>query len=528
MRIAKQGFTAIAFAAMAAYLPLAGASSGQAQTLTIGVRGGPDSMDPHGSSLGTHAEAMKHVFETLVWSGDNLQLEPGLAESWRAVDETTWEFKLRRGVKFHDGSDLTAEDVKASIERIPGVGGAAPTSIYLKRVASTEIVDSHTIRVKTKGAAPALPADFNRVFIIPKAQAQAKTEDFTAGKAAIGTGPFRLSAWTPKGDLVLTRNDGYWRGRPHWERVIRREIPNDQARVAALKAGQLDLINYVPAADWKALQRDQKLKVFVGDSAYIFNLQLDQRPQSPKVTDAAGNVLPNNPLRDAKVREAIDLALNRKGMVEIVLEGLGKPARNIMAPGLFGDPADLPEKPHDLPKARALMAEAGQQAGFNVELHCTSDRFPGDGAVCQAIGQMLAPIGIRVKVNAISRTIFFPAHQKLEYSMSMNGWGTLTGEASFSLDTLIHSPDSARGLGGWNRNGYSRPDLDKLIVEASSELDDAKRRSMFEQALRITIADRAWLPVVLLQTVWAGQADKVVVTPRADEETLAYFVRPAR
>jgi peptide/nickel transport system substrate-binding protein len=513
-------------AAAAAFLM--GTASAMAQTLTIGVRGGPDSMDPHGSTLGTHAEAMKHVFETLVWSGDNLQLEPGLAESWRAVDASTWEFKLRRGVKFHDGSEFTAEDVKASIERIPGVGGAAPTSLYLKRVDSTEVVDSHTIRVKTKGPAPALPADFNRIFILPKAHAQAKTEDFASGRAAVGTGPFRFAAWTPKGDFVMTRNEGYWRGRPHWERVTRREIPNDQARVAALKAGQLDLINYVPSADWKALQRDQKLKVFVGDSIYIFNLQLDQRPQSPKVTDAAGNVLPNNPLRDARVREAIDLAIDRRAIVEVVLEGLGKPARNIMAPGMFGDPADMPEKQRDIARARALMAEAGQQAGFNTELHCTSDRFPGDGAVCQAIGQMLAPIGVRVKVNAISRTLFFPAHQKLEYSMAMNGWGTLTGEASFTLDAMIHSPDAARGLGGWNRNGYSRPELDKLIVDAGSEIDEAKRRGMFEQAFRMTIADRAWLPIVLLQTVWAGQADKVAVTPRADEETLAYFVKPAR
>jgi peptide/nickel transport system substrate-binding protein len=497
------------------------------QTLTVGVRGGPDSMDPHGSTLGTHAEAMKHIYETLVWSGDNLQLEPGLAESWKAVDPETWEFKLRRGVKFHDGSDFTAEDVKASLDRIPTVGGASPTSIYVKRIASTEIVDSHTIRVKTKGPAPATPADFNRIFIIPKAQAQAKTEDFASGKAAIGTGPFRLTSWTPKGDLVMARHDVYWRGKPHWERVTRREIPNDQARVAALKAGQLDLINYVPSADWKALQRDSKLKIFVGDSIYIFNLQLDQRQQSPKVTDAQGNVLPNNPLRDPKVREAIDLAIDRKAIGEVVLEGLGKPARNIMAPGMFGDPADLPEKKHDLARARALMAEAGQQAGFSTELHCTSDRFPGDGAVCQAIGQMLAPIGIQTKVNAISRTIFFPAHQKLEYSMSMNGWGTLTGEGSFTLDSMIHRPDPGRGLGAWNRNAYGKPELDKLIVEAGMEIDEAKRRAMFEQAFRTTISDRAWLPIVLLQTVWAGQADKVIVTPRADEETLAFFVKPA-
>lgn len=498
-----------------------------AQTLTIGVRGGPDSMDPHGSTLGTHAEAMKHIYEPLVWAGDNLQLEPGLAESWNAVGPTTWEFKLRKGVKFHDGTAFTAQDVKASIDRIPTVGGAAPTTLYVKRIASVEVVDDHTVRIVTKGPAPALPADVNRIFIIPKAHAASKTEDFVPGKAAVGTGPFKLEAWQPKGDLVMTRFDGYWRGRPHWERVVRKEIPNDAARVAALKAGQLDLINYVPAADWKSLQADRRLKVFLGDSIYIFNLQLDQRPVSPKVTDAAGKVLEKNPLLDARVREAIDLAIDRRSIVDIVLEGLGQPARNIMSPGMFGSPPSLPERKHDLPRAKQLMAEAGLANGFNVELHCTSDRFPGDGAVCQALGQMLAPIGIRVKVNAISRTLYFPAHQRLEFSMAMNGWGTLTGEASFTVDAMIHTPDAARGLGGWNRNGYSRPELDKLIVDAAAEIDDAKRRQMYEKVFTTVLADRAWLPIVQLQTVWAGRADKVVLTPRADEETLAYFVKPA-
>ena len=137
-----------------------------AQDLTIGVRAGPLSIDPDFTSAGTHAEAMKHIYDTLIKSGNNLELEPGLAESWTAVDDTTWEFKLRKGVKFHDGSDFTAEDVKFSIERIPHVAGPNPTTIYVRRVASTEIVDDHTIRVKTTGPAPTLPNDFIRLFIV--------------------------------------------------------------------------------------------------------------------------------------------------------------------------------------------------------------------------------------------------------------------------------------------------------------------------------------------------------------------------
>lgn len=499
-----------------------------AQTLTIGVRGGPDSMDPHGSSLGTHAEAMKHMYDPLVWAGDDLQLEPGLALSWKATDDTTWEFKLRPGVKFHDGSDFTAEDVKATIERIPGVGGSSPTLGMLRRIDKIEIPDPLTIVFRTKGPAPALPADLNRLFIIPKKFKDAKSEDFVAGKAAVGSGPFKLESWQPKSDLVMTRHDAYWRGAAHWRRVIRKELPSDASRVASLLSGQADVINYVPASDWKKLQADNRLKVTLGDSIYIFNLQLDQRDKPPRVFDLAGKPVEANPFRDARVREAMDLAIDRNAIADIVLEGTAKPARNIVSPGIFGNPPDLPEKQFDLARARQLMQEAGFGAGFKVDLHCTSDRFPGDGATCQAIGQMLTRLGVQTSVNALTRTVFFPAHARLEYSLSMNGWGTLTGEASFSLDGLIHSPQQATGLGSWNRNGYARADLDERIVAASRELDDAKRRAIFETVFRETVKDRAWLPIVQLKTVWAARADKAIVIPRVDEETLAYFIKPAR
>ena len=148
-----------------------------AQTLTIGVRGGPDSIDPHFTASGTHAEALKHVFDTLTWSGDGLEIEPRLAESWKALNDTTWEFKLRKGVKFHDGSDFTAEDVKFSIERIPTVSGPNPTTIYVRRIKETKIIDPHTLHIITDGAAPVLPNDFIRLFIVSHKAAAGLTKE---------------------------------------------------------------------------------------------------------------------------------------------------------------------------------------------------------------------------------------------------------------------------------------------------------------------------------------------------------------
>src|SRR6185503_4532961 len=264
-------------------------ASALAQTLTIGVRGGPDSIDPHFTATGTHAEALKHVYDTLVWSGDGLELEPRLAESWRAINDTTWEFKLRRGVKFHDGSDFTAEDVKFSIERIPTVAGPNPTTIYVRRVKETKVIDPLTVHVITDGAAPTLPNDFIRLFIVSAKAAAGLTKEsaneaFNSGKAAVGTGPYKYVSWQPKGDLVLARNDAYWGPKEPWARHVRKEIANDAARVAQLKAGQLDLITRVPATDVAALKRDAKINVQTIDTVYVFNIELDLREKALNVS----------------------------------------------------------------------------------------------------------------------------------------------------------------------------------------------------------------------------------------------------
>ncbi|HJS33675.1 MAG TPA: ABC transporter substrate-binding protein [Alphaproteobacteria bacterium] len=508
---------------------LLGTAGASAQTLTIGVRGGPESLDPHFSALGTQAEAAKHIFDTLVWSDDNLQISAGLAESWKPINETTWEFKLRKGVKFHDGSDFTAEDVKFSIERIPVVSGPTTTTIYVKRVAKIEIKDPHTMHLITDGAAATLPYDFVRLFIVShKAAKDARNEEFNSGKAAVGTGPFKFVSWTPKGDLVLERYDGYWRGKAPWQRVIRKEIPNDASRLAALKAGQVDLINYVSASDYQALRRDAKIKTFQGDSVYVMNLQPDQREKTPRVYDNDGKPLDKNPLRDAKVREALDLAIDRKTMVDVVLEGLGRPANQIMPAGFFGSSPRIPERKFDPERAKKLLAEAGYPNGFKVDLHCTNDRLPGDGAICAGLGQMFTRVGITTNVNAISRTVYFPAQARLEYSLFMNGWGTLTGEGSYTLGSLVHTNDPATKLGPFNRTAYSNPEVDKTLQEAVRTLDDAKRRALFEKAMELSMADRALIPIVVLQTVWAGRADKVTMNPRADEDTLAYYISPAK
>jgi peptide/nickel transport system substrate-binding protein len=504
-----------------------------ADDLTIGVRAGPLSIDPDFTAAGTHAEAMKHIFDTLVKSGNNLELEPGLAESWTAIDDTTWEFKLRKGVKFHDDSDFTAEDVKFSIERIPHVAGPNPTTIYVRRVASTEIVDDQTIRVKTTGPAPTLPNDFIRLFIVSHNAAkdlntpEEASAAFNSGKAAIGTGPYKFVSWTPKEELVLQRFDGYWGGKEPWDKVIRKELPNDAARVAQLKAGQVDLISRVPSSDVPTLETDSNISIVKQNSVYLFNLSFDFRDKPPQITANEGTPLAKNPFQDPKVREAIDLAIDRVAITDVAMEGLGTPQSQLVTPNIFGYNPDIKVPEPDIEKAKSLLAEAGYPDGFKVTFSFTNDRLPGDKDVGTTIVQMLSAINVTAVANAVPGAVFFPANTRGDYSFTMSGWGTLTGESNYTLSSLVHSFDPKTKLGAFNNRAYSNPALDKLIEAAGVEMDPKKREQQLKDANALVASDRPNLGIASVVTAW-GLSKKLTIVPRSDEDTLAMNIRPAK
>jgi peptide/nickel transport system substrate-binding protein len=533
-RIRRLTMTYMIRTALAAALLSTCATVALAQTLTIGVRGGPDSIDPHFTATGTHAETLKHVFDTLTWSGDGLEIEPRLATSWKAVDATTWEFKLRSGVKFHDGSDLTSEDVKFSIARMQTPMGPNPTTIYVRRVKEVQTPDPLTVRIVTDGPAPNLPNDFIRLFIVSHKAAAGLTKDnaneaFNSGKAAVGTGPYKIVSWTPKGDFIAERFDGYWGGKEPWARIVRKEIPNDAARVAQLKAGQLDLITRVPASDVATLARDPKLSVSKIDTVYVFNLEMDVRDNPPagQITAKDGSALPKNPYQDVRVRQAIDMAIDRKALAEIAMEGLGKPVNQLVTPSIFGHNKALPERKYDVAAAKKLMADAGYPNGFKIAFAFTQDRLPGDRQVGTSIAQMLAAIGIDAQANAQPAAVFFPARTRGELSMSMSGWGTLTGEAHYTLSSLAHSNDKEKRFGAFNVLGYKNAEMDKLIQDAAVEMDEGKRRGFLEKANELVQKDAQRLPIVAVGSAWAMQKGKVKINARVDEDTLAMNIKPA-
>lgn len=512
----------------AALLACALAMPAAAQNLTVGMQTEPGTMDPQFNLLGSNTSALRNIYDTLLSRDPNLQVRPSLAESWRAVDETTWEFKLRPGVRFHDGSPLTAEDVKFTIERVTRVANNPNSyATYIQGIREVQVVDPLTVRFLTDGPVPLLPTNISNIFIISGAKGARTTQEFNTGQAAAGTGPYRLASWQPGQPLVLERNAEYFGGPAHWQRVTFRPIANDGARVAALLSGDVDFINGVPLQDVARLQSG-RTRVYGGASAYVYMLfpEIGKDPL-PGTRDAQGNPLPRNPWLDPRVREAMSLAINREAIVERLMEGRARVANQAIPAGFFGHSERIPPARFDADRARVLLREAGYANGFQTGLACPNDRFVNDSKICEAVAQQLQRIGIRVDLSAQPRATFFPQRARREWPLHAAGWGSLTGESSYFLTSQIHTPNRELGLGAINYSGISNPEIDALIQRGRRILDDGQRRRVLEEAMERTIAQNLVIPILTFEAIWAGRAERVRFTPRADEETLAIEVLPA-
>jgi len=505
-------------------LPLAG----RAQQISIGLGGNVTSIDPHYHNLTPNNNIADHVFGTLIHKDEKQRLVPGIAESWRAVDELTWEFRLRRGVKFHDGSELTAEDVAFSIDRTGQVANSpSPFTIYTKQVTEKVIVDPYTIRLKSATPYPNMPVDISTVHIVSKKIATgAATEDFNSGKAAIGAGPYKLVRFARGDRIELVRNDAYWGPRPHWERVTFRLLTSDPSRVAALLAGDVQAIENIPTPDYAKLAKNPSLSIFRAVSNRVIYLHLDSnRDRSPFVFDKAGKPLDRNPMKDVRVRKAMSKAINRNAIVERVMEGLAIPAGQLLPDGMYGVSPNIKPEPFDPDGARKLLAEAGYPDGFGLVIHTPNDRYVNDEQIAQAVAQMLTRVGIQTRVEAVPANTYFPRGSKLEFSFMLVGWGADTGEVSSPLKSLLATFDAKKGMGAANRGRYSNPKMDQLLEQALATVDDAKREKLLQAAVEVSVADVGVIPVHFQVNTWAARKG-IRYTARTDERTLAHAFVP--
>lgn len=497
-----------------------------AAELRIGLSGEVTSLDPHLLASQPNLTVGRHVFESLTDVDAQTRLIPGLAESWRAIDATTWEFRLRRGVRFHDGSDFSAEDAAFSMQRPLSIKGSpGGFASYVRAIASATAVDAHTLRIKTKYPYGALPEDINSILIVSKKHAlNAGPEDFDAGRAMVGTGPYRFVRYQRGDRLELARHDGWWGKAPAWDRVTLRVIPADPSRTAALLSGELDAIEHVPSADIKNINKNNKLRVTQSTSWRTILLHLDQyRAQPPGVTDAGGKPLAHNPFMDLRVRQAISKAINRNAIAERVMEGLAVPAANIVSPGVFGHNAALKAEVYDVEGAKKLLAAAGYPNGFHVTLAGPNNRYINDEQVLQTVAQLLTRAGITTRVEAMPMSAFLGRVRKEETAFALLGWGSFA--ADLALRSLVATPNADKGYGAWNWGRYANPKVDALMEQALTSVDRPKREALAREANTLAMNDLAFIPLHHQVVSWAMRAG-LNYTPRTDEFTFAHHFTP--
>ncbi len=510
------------------------AAPAAAQELRIGMKAAVDGSDPH-QSYSPNRNVQLHVYEPLVFQDPVLRPIPGLATAWRAVDDTTWEFTLREGVRFHDGTPLTPGDVIFSILRAKAATGLRTYAPQVRDVTTVEALDARTIRIRTRRPVALLPSALASIAIVSAVAtgAEASEEAFNGGRAAIGTGPYRWVRFTPGASVVLDRAPTHWSAqREPWERVTFRFIPNDSARAAALLAGDVEVIDLVPPSLYGRITEDQRTRLQTETSGFNLYMSLDSHREVPlHATRMDGQPLDRNPLRDARVRRAISHAINRPALAERAMQGGAEPSNQIAPGGFIGHDRDLPPLAYDPALARRLLAEAGWAQGFAMTVHCTADRFPGDARLCQAIGQMLTAIGIKASVETLPAAVFFRranggANGEPEFTAPVSMFFSTSGVAAESMTSLLRTQNPGLGHGASNRGRYADPALDALLSRIEATFDDAAREALMREAARTAMASQGVVPIVWIRSAW-GMQRGLRLTPRGDQYTMATGIRAA-
>ena len=502
-----------------------------AQELTVGSQGAA-SLDPHYMYIGTNVAFWRHIFGSLTMHDNEGRAVPSLAKSYASIDDTTWEFRLRPGVRFKDGSELTADDVVFSLKRVTSIpGNPSSYSPRLESIVSVEAVDPLTVRIRTSVHNPYVPDNMVDVAIVSRKAVEGMTTgDFTSLKAVDEYGPYVVSSFTLGDKLVLERNDNYWGDKPYWKRVTFRFMANDASRVAALLSGGVDFIDFVPPTDVPKLRADPKFAVQDGPSSRMLFLLVNFRKGAiGGATGLDGKPLPENPLLDLRVRQALSKGIDREALVARVMDGEAIPASQIAIAGMEGYDSALTVEKYDPQGAKALLAEAGFPNGFGLTVSCSNNRYTNDDRVCQALGQMFARIGIKPVVEAVPMSVLMPklrgtTPQGSDMGLGMLGLG-VQGSRPSSLALILHSANPQIGRGQYNFGLYGNAEMDHVIDDALTSSDAAQRDHLLRVAVDRARAEVGIIPLYWQKVVTASRAD-LTYTTDPSEDTLAWRVLP--
>ena len=500
-----------------------------AQTLRWAAQNDILTLDPHSQNHATTNAILMHAYEGLTRYDDKRNVEPALATKWTFVTPTQVRFELRKGVKFHDGSNFTADDVIFSFNRIRQPQGTM--QIYVTGINEIRKVDDHTVDMILSAPNPILLRNIIDFRIMSKAWAEknnaarvqdykAKEENF-ASRNVMGTGPYRITAWQPEQRVTMTINTAWWdKHTSNVKDVVYTPIKSDPTRVAALLSGDVDLLTDLPTQDVQRLRGDSKLKILDGPEVRTIYLAPDVGSPELKYSNVKGK----NPFADKRVRQALSMAIDRAAIQRNIMRGLSIPAALMVAPGVNGhtNELDTPTR-YDPEGAKKLLAEAGYPDGFEVRFNAPNNRYVNDEEIAQAIVAMWARIGVKAQLVAENMATFSQKFQNFDSSLYMLGWGVATYDAQYTLQSLVRTRTTGAD-GNFNFSKISDPVVDRLVDAMKSEVDVAKRNQMIRDALVRTRDEVLLIPLHHQMRPWAMKAN-VTTIHRSDDRPEVRFTR---
>lgn len=491
-----------------------------AKTFRWSSQGDVLTMDPHSQNEGLNNSMCDHVYEPLVTRGKTMALEPALAVSWTQVNPTTMRFKLRDKVTFHNGAKFTADDVVFSIAR--ALEKTSDFSAFMQGIKEAKKVDALTVDIITNGPSPTLLDQLTEVrmmnkewaikFNVLKPQDYKNKEETYAARNANGTGPFVLRTREPDVKTIVVANSNWW-GKLEGDvnEVVYQPIKQNATRMAALISGEIDMVLDPPPEDLPRLKENKQIKIIEGNENRTIFLNYDQGRSELLYSNVKGK----NPFKDIRVRQAMAHTIDANAIRTSVMRGSAITSMSMIAPQVRGYSKDVEKRwPLDIAKAKKLMAEAGYPNGFEVTLDCSNNRYINDERICVAIAGMLSKIDIKIKLNSMPRSTYFPKIQNHDTSMYLLGWGVPTFDSLYTLQSILRTKGTG-GDGNWNFSGYSNAKVDAIVDQLKSEGDFKKRAELTREALLLDQVDVGHIPLHHQVIPWAMRSN-ISVVHRAD------------
>ncbi len=511
--------------AAAAAGSIALAQGAEAKTFKWAFQGDVQTMDPHGLFETMTLGFQNNIYEALVWRNSEMELNPSLAESWENTAPDTWTFKLRKGVKFHNGNDFNADDVIFSVERIRSEG--SDMKVIAGLIKEAKKIDDHTVALITPQPNPILPLQLGIFYIMDKEWSEENNtaaatnvkggeEGNHANINANGTGPFMVKERQPDVKTVLVPNPNWWgKMGSNVTEAIFTPVGQDATRVAALIAGDVDMAYPIPVQDWERLEKAEGVKPLTGPEARTIFLGFDQLRDELLYSDIKGK----NPFKDVRVRQAFYYAIDIEAIKSKVMRGASRPAALMVAPQINGWSEQLDVRPGaDLEKAKSLLQDAGYGDGFEVTMDCPNDRYVNDERICQATAGMLAKIGVKVNLLAQTKSKYFAkvlAQNDYDTSFFLLGWTPSTFDSHNPISALMSCRSENKGQ--FNLGGYCNERVTELTDLIQIETDQAKRQSLIDEAFKIHQDEVGHITLHQQPLSW-GVSDKVEVAQRPDNQ----------